>query len=87
MKKNYHPCQWRDFNKYHLKRPKLYIPLSQSGGSHGKINQRFIVKHCCQSLSAAASHFRDATIDYIIYRRGGRVTSYAPGNLEVTKEN
>ncbi|URN84607.1 hypothetical protein [Acetobacterium wieringae] len=30
---------------------------------------------------------RDATIDHIIYRRGGRVTSYAPGNLEVTKEN
>ncbi|OXS27075.1 MAG: hypothetical protein BI182_06330 [Acetobacterium sp. MES1] len=29
---------------------------------------------------------RDATIDYIVYRRGGRVTSYSPGNLEVTKE-
>ena len=30
---------------------------------------------------------RDAAIDYIVYRRGGRVTSYAPGNLQVTKEN
>lgn len=29
---------------------------------------------------------RDAIIDYIIYRRSGRVTSYAPGNLEVIKE-
>ena len=29
---------------------------------------------------------RDATIDYIVYRRGGRVTSYAPGNLEAEKE-
>ncbi|TYC87571.1 hypothetical protein FXB42_03745 [Acetobacterium wieringae] len=30
---------------------------------------------------------RDATIDYIVYRRSGRVTSYSPGNLEVTKDN
>lgn len=29
---------------------------------------------------------RDATIDYIIYCRDGRVTSYAPGNLDVEKE-
>jgi len=29
---------------------------------------------------------RDATIDYIIYRRGGRVTSYSPGDLEAEKE-
>ncbi|MDD3306110.1 MAG: hypothetical protein PHO29_03300 [Acetobacterium sp.] len=29
---------------------------------------------------------RDATIDYIVYRRGGRVTSYSPGDLEAEKE-
>lgn len=29
---------------------------------------------------------RDAVIDYIIYRRSGLVTSYAPGNLEAEKE-
>ena len=30
---------------------------------------------------------RDAAIDYIVYRHSGRVSSYAPGNLQVTKEN
>ena len=29
---------------------------------------------------------RDATIDYIVYRRGGLVTTYSPGNLEAEKE-
>lgn len=29
---------------------------------------------------------RDATIDYIVYQRGGLVTTYAPGAMEVTKD-
>lgn len=29
---------------------------------------------------------RDASIDYIVYRRGGLVTTYSPGELEVTKD-
>jgi len=29
---------------------------------------------------------RDATIDYIVYRRSGLVTTYSPGNLEAEKE-
>lgn len=29
---------------------------------------------------------RDATIDYIVYRRGGLVTTYSPGDLEAERE-
>ena len=29
---------------------------------------------------------RDATIDYIVYRRGGLVTTYSPGDLKAEKE-